>query len=157
MYETLKSLLNYDKSTGVFTWKVGVGRCKRGDQAGSAHGKGYIRIQVLGNNILAHRLAWMFVYGDFPSDQIDHINGIKSDNRILNLRNVTATTNSQNMHFARVTSKSGLLGVESHRGKWRARIRVNGKKVLLGTMNTPQEAHAAYVEAKRRLHPGCSI
>lgn len=157
MIEKLIELIEYDRDTGVFLWKYSVGRCKAGSEAGSLHGKGYVRIQAFGKNILAHRLAWLFVHGALPSGQIDHINGIKSDNRIINLRNVTATINSQNMHRSRVTSKSGFLGVESHRGKWRARIRVNGKKVSLGTMATPQEAHAAYIEAKRHLHPGCSI
>lgn len=155
--DSLRNLLSYEPTTGVFTWLVSRGRVKAGDIAGAVHCNGYIRIQVSGKNILAHRLAWFFTCGAFPAMQIDHINGDKRDNRIENLRDVTPLVNSQNMRGARAGSKSGLLGVEPYKGKWRARIRINGKRVSLGCMDSKEDAHSAYVGAKRQAHTGCTI
>ena len=109
--------------------------------------------------ILAHRLAWALHTGDWPKGDIDHINGDESDNRLANLRDVSKSINQQNKRRPRTDNKVGLLGVSWHaRGrKWRAQITVQGTRMYLGLFTTPDAAHAAYLEAKRMLHPGCTI
>ena len=87
----------------------------------------------------------------------DHINGIKTDNRIANLRSVSMTVNLQNMRKANRDSLSGLLGAHKKRSHWESRIRVDRKQIHLGIFETPEEAHAAYLAAKRLHHSGCTI
>lgn len=107
---------------------------------------------------LAHRLAWLYVYGEWPQHGLDHINGVRLDNRISNLRDVPQTINLENQRKAKGLTKSGFLGVERTRGgKWAARIVANGKRYGLGVFATPEAAHSAYVTAKRKLHEGCTI
>lgn len=93
-----------------------------------------------------HRLAWQYVTGHPPADQIDHINGDKHDNRFENLREATASTNGANMHGR---SSSGFKGVylEKRSGRWFSAICVRNKRMHLGTFGSPEEAHAAYVAA----------
>lgn len=145
----------YDHGTGVFTRRRSVGRhgCHKAGTIASCQSHGYIVIRIGGKLHGAHRLAWLYHYGEWPN-VIDHINGDKSDNRICNLRNVTQAENNQNIQRAPVNSKSGLLGAHRHgRSKrWQARIRINGVGTRLGTFATAEEAHAAYMEAKLRHH-----
>jgi len=117
-----------------------------------------------GKIYLAHRLAWLYVHGVMPKKNIDHINGVKTDNRIENLRDVAQSVNLQNLQRARKNRKSSrLLGVShSNRGTclarpYRARIVVDGRELSLGTFATEQEAHQAYLAAKRIHHEGCVI
>ena len=106
----------------------------------------------------AHRLAWLYVHGAWPTGQIDHINGDRGDNRISNLRDVTPALNTQNQRrAARSNKSSGLLGVTANRGRWLAQISIGGKSRNLGRYATPEEAHAVYVAAKRVLHAGCTL
>ena len=158
--ERLRELLHYDPETGVFTWRVNRGRtAKAGSQAGSPH-DGYVQITVDGREYKAHRLAWLYVHGVWPVGQIDHRFGIRNDNRIGELRDVTPSVNSQNQRIAKRSNKSsGLLGAYWHNvsNKWMAHIGVAGKKIHLGMFDTAEAAHAAYIEAKRRLHAGCTI
>jgi hypothetical protein len=84
--ERLRERLRYDGGTGVFTRRVGSGHARAGEIAGSVHSTGYVRIGIDGGKYTAHRLAWLYVHGVWPSDQIDHINRNRSDNRIANLR-----------------------------------------------------------------------
>lgn len=105
----------------------------------------------------AHRLVWAYVHGEFPEKFIDHINGDNQDNRIENLRLAEHGENMQNMRSARSDSSSGLIGVGRHRNKFISVIRLHGKKYHLGSFNTAQEAHEAYVRAKRAMHPFCTI
>lgn len=159
--ERLKELLNYDKDTGVFTRIVQRGRQRRlapGTKAGYQHGV-YWRINVYGEIYSAHRLAWFYAHGEWPKQEIDHINGDKSDNRLCNLRDVPKSINMQNKQAAHVGSVSGFLGVsfKKDRSKWLAHIGRDGKRLHIGYFSTPEAAHAAYIEAKRRLHPGCTI
>ena len=151
----LRELFAYDSDTGLFTRKVSTTRrVKIGDIAGSPNQKGYINIMVCSRLHPAHRLAWLYVHGAWPKDQIDHINGVKTDNRIANLREATNAENAQNKRNARSDNKSGLLGVRfKNCGKpWQARIMVDGKARNLGHFDTAEEAHAAYLSAKRDLH-----
>lgn len=159
----LREVIHYDQSTGVFTRKVRLAqRHQVGDRADTEitteKMRGYRRVSLYGERYLAHRLAWVYVYGVWPTKHIDHINGNRGDNRIENLREADDRLNLENLHSAKVTNVSRLLGVQRHHlGRWRARIQVNGKLVHLGLYDTPEEAHQAYLKAKRELHEGCTI
>ena len=148
--ERLKDLFNYNPETGVFKRLVSASlNTKAGQIAGSANGKGYLRIMVDGKQHKSHRLAWLYVYGEFPSDQVDHINGVKDDNRLTNLRAVTNAENSKNVKM-RISNTSGTMGVywDKPRGKWRAQIKANGKNKYLGIFKDISEAIAVRKKAE---------
>jgi hypothetical protein len=147
--ERLRELLDYNPETGIFRWNVAA---RAGTVVGCLN-RGYRVIRVDRMLYRAHRLAWLHVYGCWPTDEIDHINGIKDDNRLANLREVTCAENQQNRRSARTDNKTGLLGVSSSQGGFQAQIKVNCKLFFLGRFATAELAHAAYLEAKRRLHP----
>ena len=154
----LISVLKYDGESGKFVWLIRASsRAKAGCAAGNIANNGYFVIKYLGRTYRAHRLAWLYVMGEFPSSDIDHINGDRLDNRWANLRVVAKVENSQNLRRATARSSTGLLGVYPSRGQFGARITVNGKRVFLGIHPTAEGAHSAYLEAKRRLHAGCTI
>ena len=148
----LQSILSYDKQTGAFVWIVSPAKnVFVGSVAGNISNIGYRVIKIKGKSYKAHRLAWLYEYGKFPIQQIDHINGNRSDNSIVNLRLASQTQNSQNK-IRKPKNKSGYKGVSVERnGKFRAHIRVNRKLVSLGTHETAKEAHAAYCNAAREL------
>jgi hypothetical protein len=150
----MNTKLNYDPNTGVFTWAISSARrIQVGARAGCLDKAGYIQIRIDGKIHRAHRLAWFFVHGVYPADQIDHINGVRDDNRISNLRIATHGENQQNRGKQK-NNTSGYLGVSwhKHRGKFSAQIQVNGKQKNLGYFDDPDEAHQAYVTAKADLH-----
>lgn len=145
----LRLRMSYDEATGVFRWRD-TGRVA-GYPAGAA---GRLQIYVDGVARYAHRLAWLYVHGEWPDGQIDHINGDKHDNRIANLRVLPGTAqNKQNQSRAYRNNRSGMLGVSRDGSRWRARIMVDGKSKTLGRFDTPEEASAAYRRAKAELHP----
>jgi len=151
----LRELLCYDPETGVFVWCVSNGkRAIAGRPAGGISRNGYLRISLENARHYAHRLAWLYVHGVWPQGQIDHINGVKTDNRIANLREATASQNGQNRSTARADSGSGMIGVRLNpmSGRWGAEIVKGGQKHSLGYFDTPDAAHAAYLAAKRELH-----
>ena len=150
----LKAIFEYEASSGLFY------RRRSGEVAGSIRPDGYIIICINKKRYKAHRLAWFYVYGVWPSGDIDHIDRNSSNNRIKNLRDVTRAENMQNRRRAHINNKTGFLGVnfDKQSGRFRATIRdVNSKKLHLGLFATPELAHEAYVLAKRKLHPTCSI
>ncbi len=155
-----REMLSYAPNTGHLVWRPGFGSRRTGSRAGcrsKARGHRYVRIDdVL---CLEHRIAWLIVHGVLPEDEIDHINGVKDDNRMENLRVADHRTNMQNLRKALSTNKLGLLGVQERCDgkKWCARIIANGKTHHLGSFDTPERAHAAYLTAKRKLHDGCTI
>lgn len=153
--EQLKGMLSYDPETGAFTCIKPMGRRRPGMVMGDIHHTGYRRIKLLGKEYKAHRLAWLYIYGCWPADQIDHINGVRDDNRIANLREANNAENQHNRHKLPRNNRSGYIGVCwcSESSKWRATIKVDGKNRRLGLFATPEEAHAAYLRAKARLHP----
>jgi hypothetical protein len=156
--ERLREVLEYDPETGVFTWiKRTSIRIVVGKRAGCVNKDNYLTIRVDGEIEYGHRLAWLYMHGVMPASQIDHINGDRLDNRMSNLRLASQAINSQNQRRARSDNDSGLLGVSKKRGRWIAQIAADGRRVPLGTYATPDEAHAAYLDAKRRLHDGCTI
>lgn len=151
----LKEVLKYSRNTGQFTWRRTRGpKAPAGTLAGTPHKRGYVALMVDQRLYLAHRLAWLYVHGCWPTDTIDHINGVKNDNRIKNLRDVSMQTNLHNQHAAYKSNKTGLRGVsfEGRSNKWYARIRVASKSVMLGYFATAGEAHAAYIAAKQIHH-----
>ena len=154
--ETLRTLLAYDPETGEFRWRVNRKGIKMGDVVGCVNSSGYTRIKINGMEFMAHRLAWLYTHGMWPDHQIDHINGDKRDNRIKNLRDVSRSVNLQNQTRARRGSISGLLGVSWHKHKehWEAKIMIDKRSQHLGYFSSPEAAHAAYLAAKLRLHPG---
>ncbi|CAL1778372.1 HNH endonuclease [Acinetobacter phage vB_AbaS_Silvergun] len=154
--DRLTSLLRLDPVTGNLHWKV----CRQsgsevGDIAGWLDGGRYLRVEVDGVRLTAHRAVWALHYGDWPPDdkQIDHINGDKTDNRPCNLR---LATNSQNQINTRVRpgTRSGLKGVDwiNRVGKWRAKIMVNKKNIHIGYFADKNEAHEAYCSYAASLH-----
>lgn len=155
--EYLKEVLHYDPETGIFTWRSsGKGR-KLGRPAGALHKKlGSVQLFVGGRLYYAHRLAWLYMTGSWPREHIDHIDGDPSNNRWVNLREATNAENLQNQRHARKDNlSSGLLGVTWHKQgrKFMAQISVDEKRIYLGLHETAQEAHQAYLKAKRELHP----
>lgn len=160
--ERLRELLSYCPEAGQFTWiKPTTRRVSVGDKAGTTDAGGYVVIKIDGTLYKAHRLAWLYETGRMPAHFTDHINGIRSDNRICNLREADSTLNAQNTRKARKDNKSSkFLGVslEKGSGKWIASIATDGKpSKKIGRFSTEAEAAAAYVEAKRSFHLGCSI
>jgi hypothetical protein len=155
----LREILNYNPATGIFTWKVRNAKCVHiGDVAGCTEKRiGYITIGIDGNVYKAHRLAWLYMTNEWPNGLIDHINGQKADNRFFNLRVVDAGGNSENVRKPNKRNKSGFIGVIAYQGKWRANITVKGKTRRIGDFSSPEEAHKAYLEAKRILHLACTI
>lgn len=157
----LQKALKYERDTGAFVWLTnGRGRFRRaGAEAGTINRWGYRAICCDGKYLLAHRLAWLYVYGEWPKNEIDHINGNRSDNRIENLRDVPRAINAQNIRSARVDSESKVLGVSwsKERHKWVATIVTNGKQKYLGSFSKIEDAKDAYLAAKRSSHVGCTI
>ena len=143
----LKELLEYNPDTGLFIWLKSNGnrRLKAGDAAGAKMDAGYIRIQIKGKMYSAHRLAYLYMTGNFPENSIDHINHIRDDNRWVNLRDATHSQNKANQVKPK-NNTSGYKGVSRNRvhKKWIAQIMYMNKSIYLGSYTTPQEASEAY-------------
>ena len=150
----LQEILVYDPASGDFFWRVQRGSRSDlvGKPAGWLHRTGYRHIEIDGKHYAAHRLAWLYVYGDWPKAQIDHINRTKSDNRITNLRLANNRQNGANSKAK--PSFSGLKGAHWHSRdkKWFAHIWHNGKRVCLGHFPTANAAHDAYCAVAKKLH-----
>lgn len=146
--------LSYDSETGAFIRRS---TGKRADIPSVWGDSFYMRVKVRDARFAAHRLAWLFVHGEWPAGVIDHINGDKQDNRISNLRDVSHASNMQNQRRPHSNNKLGVMGVHELRGRFRACITVNGRPKKLGTFDTAEQASHAYLIAKRQLHEGCCI
>lgn len=154
----LKATLEYNKDTGLFFWKENRGKfCCKGKTAGCVSYDKYISIKIDGKKYFAHRLAWLWVFGKMPINEIDHINNNRQDNRIENLRLATRAENNQNIKEANKKSLHGFLGVSPRKNSWRARIQCGKKRIHIGDFQTPEEAHLAYLKAKKDLHPFSTI
>lgn len=150
--EEVSALLNYDPQTGLFTHKVNGHKRKAGAATGRLDSKGYVRIRLMGYEFKAHRLAWLLTYGTWPAAEIDHINGCPSDNRIINIRDVSVAENGWNRKGAMRNNKTGVLGVCEMDGMFIAQIGVDGRRLRLGAFDTVEEAAAAYNAAKASHH-----
>lgn len=152
--------IQYDDATGKMFWLHSNNRRIRvGDPVGSVRADGYIEIGYDGKKYLAHQIAWAKHHKTLPTLMIDHINGNRSDNRIANLREATKSINAQNQKRAKRNNKVGLLGVslEKKIGRYISQINIDGKRVWGGRFDNAEQAHFAYLERKRVLHPACTI
>lgn len=150
--DELRLLVDYDPGTGHLL--------RRSKRVGTPYMEnGYTRIRIDGRAYRAHRLAWLHFYGEWPSEQIDHINGARSDNRIENLRQASNAMNGQNRKGPKSHNKSGYLGVHWNKKdrSFRAVIKANRVTHYLGSFKDPAVAYQAYLSAKRVLHAGCTI
>jgi hypothetical protein len=155
---TVRERLIYDAATGEFTWRVRPARnVFAGARAGRTDAEGYRTISFDNRQYKAHRLAWLYMTGFWPPVLIDHIDGCRSNNRWSNLRLADATLNSQNLRCSHRDSGTSLLGVRRAGSKFEAKIQAHGVSHYLGTFPSPEEAHQAYVKAKRAMHMGCTI
>lgn len=160
--DRLKALLRYEPESGLFIrisghpYRPDFGP---GSVAGSVNNHGYIAISVDGRTYSGHRLAVPWMTGAWPTQQVDHMNGNRSDNKWKNLREVSASMNRQNQRNAKRNSKSGLLGVSWSEAskKFQASIYVNGRLMHLGMFGSDVEAHEAYLSKKRELHAGNTL
>lgn len=156
--ECLRRTLHYCAETGVFTWLVRPARnVQVGYVAGNINSKGYRKINIKGQAYAAHRLAWLYMNGEWPINFIDHIDGHKDNNKISNLRCVTNSVNLQNQRRPMCRNKSGVLGVSKIKNKWVARLNFDGRTRHLGTFDTKESAYAEYLKAKRVHHAGCML
>lgn len=146
--ERLKQVLKYFPTSGRFRWRTRQGGAAPGREAGSVHGGGYQRIMIDSVTHLSHRLAWLYVHGVHPSDEIDHKNGKRADNRIANLRDLPRQKNAWN---AQRRNPSGFIGVHRRGDKWRAVIKVGDRRIALGTYDSKEQAGGAYQCAARLL------
>jgi hypothetical protein len=156
--DELRGALRYDAESGLFFWARHISKkCRSGAPAGAVTDQGYVRIRLRGKMFKAHRLAWLLTYGEWPYGPIDHINGIRDDNRLVNLRLANREINAQNLRLGSRANKTGYLGVTAVGSRFYATIQKGCAIKHLGRFGTPEEAHAAYVKAKREWHPGCAI
>ena len=144
--EYLRQILSYDEETGLFYWKLPKQRIRVGNIAGAKTTDGYIQISIDYERYRAHRVAWYFLTNTDPGcKQVDHINGVRYDNRASNLRLATGSQNGAN-RLTNKDNKSGYKGVyfkKSH-NKWCALIKINNKKIHIGYFDCPGLAHIAY-------------
>ena len=153
--EDLKKILHYEPETGLFTWIAAraSNKMKAGQVAGGISVQGYVRISIKAKRYLAHRLVWLYVHGHFPPDHTDHINGIKTDNRLCNLRAATHAQNLTNRGETR-GRPPGAKGVywDKRRKKWVVRCKANGNFLYFGSFNTIEAASAVYQEFAKKHH-----
>lgn len=169
-YDEVVKFLSYDPSSGELHWKLdswaGFKKSAKmhsaGDPAGCVRSDGRVVVRVCGKLYMRYRLAWLINFGMWPDGEIDHINGDRADDRMGNLRIASRSMNQENIRKALSSNKSSrLLGAYKNkpgRAKpWRSSISIKGKHVGLGYFHTAEEAHQAYLNAKRVLHEGCTI
>jgi hypothetical protein len=157
--EKLKELLDYDETTGVFTRKIRTANAIQvGDIAGCMRPDGRFVISLENKRYFSHRLAWLYVYGFLP-EMLDHIDGNPSNNKINNLRSCTSSQNQENQRKPQTSNKCGFLGVSYKKriNKFISQIQIDGVVTHLGCFSTPEDAHQAYLIAKRGVHVYCTI
>jgi hypothetical protein len=146
--EEARELLEYIPLTGDFFWRVTRNnRTKAGTRAGAVEAQGYTVIKIDGRTYKAHRLAWLITYGQWPENQIDHIDRCRANDRLSNLREVSISTNCRN-RGARTDNTSGVPGVHKHGGKWQARIATDTGRISLGHFASMDDAIQARRDAE---------
>lgn len=150
-----RAVWTYNPETGDLIWNVkpSIGT-KEGSVAGTLTAAGYRRVRYRRKHYLAHRLVWLHVVGEWPQDEIDHIDRNKLNNRIENLRVVGRKHNQQNQRAARKDNSLGTRGVCVKRGRYVAQISIDGKVTHLGYYQSAEEAQAAYNKARAKHHAG---
>lgn len=157
-YERACEAFSYDPNAGSITWRIKVStKVIAGRIAGGINkADGYRQIRIDDQLYRGHQIAWLLMVGTWPESLIDHINGVRSDNRWENLRSASNAINMQNRFKANVNNAAGLLGVSrKSNGQPFAQIMVAGKNIYLGSFDTPDLAHSAYLNAKKSHHPEC--
>jgi hypothetical protein len=151
--ELLAEYFNYNPETGVIVWKKASGNSRTGDIAGGFMSKGYRNIYFMRKTLKAHIVAWVLVNGRYPINFIDHRNGDRSDNRIVNLREADGFQNAQNAK-KRKDNSSGVKGVYFHSQSqmWTAQIKVGNKQITLGRFKEKNQAKEARRSAANQLH-----
>ncbi len=156
----VREVFSYSPGTGELLWNIDMGsRARAGSVAGYRSVRGYVLTKVDGHLYMNHRLIWLLVTGSWPEEQIDHLDGDRANNRWENLREASGEVNQQNRRRANRNNTTGVLGVHFRKDKksYSAQILVGGALKRLGCFVTLEEAHAAYVTAKRQHHAGCTI
>lgn len=151
--ERLKYLFSYSKYAGIFTRLVTTSsRAVKGVVAGSSDFYGYLNIKIDGRTYKCHRLAWLYVKGIWPAEDVEHKNLKRGDNRWINLRLAASDSLNQANVGRRADNTSGYKSVHKRKGcsKFRARIQVNKRRISLGDFDTPKAAHAAYMVAAKK-------
>lgn len=149
--QELQQKLSYNSKTGIFTWLTGRFKDQRaGCVCGKLPDQGYWEITINKSRYKAHRLAWLYTYGEFPPKHIDHRDKNRTNNKIDNLRPADDSVNSKNQSIYK-NSPSGFHGVTRHGNRWRARINIDGKKVHLGVFDTIEEAAKCRRESELKL------
>ena len=150
--QRLRELLHYDQHTGHFTWLISRGNqfSQPGMRAGFQDTYGHMGIEINSKRYLSHRLAWLYFYDKWPDYQIDHINRIRNDNRIKNLRDVLPVVNANNKGNYK-NNTTGFKGVTIKNGRFIAQITINGKCKYLGCFDIADKANQAYQEAKAKI------
>lgn len=149
--EEARQLFSYNPETGDLTWRVSRSGVRPDRLTGRTRRNGYAFVFVSGKFYLAHRVAWAVHTGSWPTTNVDHINGIKCDNRWCNLRLATKSQNGMN-RGVQSNNTSGFKGVSRNRNRWSASIHIAGRKRHLGTYDTPEEAYAVYCKTASELH-----
>jgi len=156
--ERLRALLHYDAESGVFTRLVSTSQNgQAGAIAGTSGPRGYRNISIDGRNYQEHRVAWFYAHGAWPTHQIDHLNGNPEDNRLSNLRDVPPYVNQMNKRGPYRNNTTGFLGVTRDGNRFAARIQSRGVLRRLGVFASAEEAHAAYLAAKRDRDAGADM
>lgn len=152
-HEELSKLTEYDPLTGIFALRVDTLRRKKGETLGYPHKKGYIAISLGNDKYLAHRLAWFYIHGEWPTDQIDHINMNKTDNRLCNLRVASNAQNQWNTTLCK-NNTSGQRGVrwDKQTSKWRVQVDIEGTHVHLGRFSDQAAAKNVCSGFLRKQH-----
>lgn len=148
---TLKSLLHYNPDSGIFTRVVDQGPCRAGEVAGGMQNRGYLRIAVSGERHLAHRLAWLYMTGEWPPVHVDHKNGVRTDNRWDNLRSADRSQNQWNRP-AQSDNSCGYKNICKSKKSWRIRIEHKGKAKEVYGFETPEDAHEFACLMREMMH-----
>lgn len=159
-HEQARARFAYQPETGIFTRKQDARHLRAGSVVTGTLSHGYVRIWIDGKQVSAHRLAWLWMTGHWPTQDIDHVDGNRSNNAWWNLRQVDRSTNLENIRAPKSNNRStGLLGAyrSPSPGRFVSRIKVRGVNRNLGSFATAIEAHEAYIAAKRELHEGNTL
>lgn len=154
-HERLLELLSYNPETGLFTWRESrTNGIRENSLAGSKHNSGYITISVDGVPYQAHRLAWFYIYAEWPIGELDHINRERADNRVSNLRNISKAGNQYNIGLPK-HNRSGCLNVfwNAPTGKWKVHMKVLGKNYFGGSFECKLAANIVAANMRKRLRP----
>lgn len=149
----LRQIINYNPESGVFTWRERRGRVSPGEKASCMDKHGYVVIRIDGHLYKSYRLAWLYMFNKWPDKEVDHLNGIRNDNRIANLREATHSENNQNVQLKK-SNTSGYKGVSWSKsvGKWHAYSRVNGQRIHIGYFEDKNSAYFAACNFREQHH-----